>query len=162
MRTTAQTLSPDSRPETPHQTRKNEEAAPGTAMPRVGKSQEDDRTCPSSILRRSPRGRRGQGTEPQRTSRHVRFHEPLEVAVHYIASREPTVTTKASSRPRPRGSSLLLRLSVCVLLLLVLGLYCSRVKPIALALEDLRARLLVLILRLRHVAVTCYRCLLRL
>lgn len=131
-------------------------------MPRVGRSQEDDRTCPSSILRRSPRGRRGQGTEPQRTSRHVRFHEPLEVAVHYIASREPTVTTKASSRPRPRGSSLLLRLSVCVLLLLVLGLYCSRVKPIALALEDLRARLLVLILRLRHVAVTCYRCLLRL
>uniref|UniRef100_F7AYN0 Chromosome 24 C14orf180 homolog n=1 Tax=Equus caballus TaxID=9796 RepID=F7AYN0_HORSE len=150
MRTTAQTLSPDSRPETPHQTRKNEEAAPGTAMPRVGRSQEDDRTCPSSILRRSPRGRRGQGTEPQRTSRHVRFHEPLEVAVH------------SSSRPRPRGSSLLLRLSVCVLLLLVLGLYCSRVKPIALALEDLRARLLVLILRLRHVAVTCYRCLLRL
>uniref|UniRef100_A0A8C4L554 Nutritionally-regulated adipose and cardiac enriched protein homolog n=1 Tax=Equus asinus asinus TaxID=83772 RepID=A0A8C4L554_EQUAS len=82
MRTTAQTLSPDSRPETPHQTRKNEEAAPGTAMPRVRKSQEDDRTCPSSILRRSSRGRRGQGTEPQRTSRHVRFHEPLEVAVH--------------------------------------------------------------------------------
>ena len=37
MRTTAQTLSPDSRPETPHQTRKNEEAAPGTAMPRVGR-----------------------------------------------------------------------------------------------------------------------------
>ncbi|XP_070370537.1 nutritionally-regulated adipose and cardiac enriched protein homolog isoform X1 [Equus asinus] len=84
MRTTAQTLSPDSRPETPHQTRKNEEAAPGTAMPR---SQEDDRTCPSSILRRSSRGRRGQGTEPQRTSRHVRFHEPLEVAVHFLLPR---------------------------------------------------------------------------
>ncbi|XP_058423952.1 nutritionally-regulated adipose and cardiac enriched protein homolog [Diceros bicornis minor] len=160
MRTAAQALSPDSRPETQHQTSKDEAAAPGTWLPRAGR--EGDRKCPPSILRRSPPGRCSGEAEPQRTSRHVRFHEPLEVTIHYIARREPTATTEAPGRRRRRGGSLLLRLSVCALLVLVLGLYCGRAKPVALALQDLRARLLVLVLRLRHAAVTCWHCLVRL
>ncbi|XP_032260598.1 nutritionally-regulated adipose and cardiac enriched protein homolog [Phoca vitulina] len=208
MRTAGRALSPNSRPEKRHHTRKNEEAAPGSLMPRAGR--EGDRRGPPSILRRSGPGCGSHGAEPQRTSRRVRFREPLEVTVHYIARREPTTTTTttrgahprgeppsvcslptspagrrephrvlmvglglragvhpgpapppAPSRPRPRGGSLLLQLSVCVLLLLVLGLVYGRAKPVALALEDLRARLLVLALRLRHTALTCWRGLLQ-
>ncbi|XP_035584026.1 nutritionally-regulated adipose and cardiac enriched protein homolog isoform X2 [Zalophus californianus] len=179
MRPTGRALSPDSRPETRHHTRKNEEAAPGSPMPRAGRPPPPGSSprvrppgwgsratggAPPSILRRSGPGCRSHGAEPQRTSRRVRFREPLEVTVHYIARREPTSTTttsRAPSRPRPRGGSLLLRLCVCVLLVLVLGLYYGRPKPVALALEDLRARLLVLALRLRQTALTCWRGLLQ-
>ncbi|XP_008157059.2 nutritionally-regulated adipose and cardiac enriched protein homolog [Eptesicus fuscus] len=160
MRAAAQALSPDSRPETRHQTRKHVAAAPGSSVPGAGK--EGDRKGPPSILRRSspPEGR-GRRAEPQRR---VRFHEPLEVDVHYIASREHVPTAKAPRRPRPRprGGSLLLRLGLCALLVLLLGLCCGRTKPLALALQDLRARLLALALRLRQALLTGWHCLLQL
>ncbi|XP_032338695.1 nutritionally-regulated adipose and cardiac enriched protein homolog isoform X3 [Camelus ferus] len=168
MKTAAHALSPDSQPETQHQTRNDEETAPGSPMPRAGR--EGGRKGPSSILRRSRRECSHRGAEPQRTTRRVHFREPLEVAVHYIAGREPTADNQGPGRPqpwprprpRPRGGALILRLTVCVLLLLVLGLYLGRAKPISLALEGLRARLLVLLLRLRLAALECWRCLLRL
>ncbi|XP_059540956.1 nutritionally-regulated adipose and cardiac enriched protein homolog [Myotis daubentonii] len=162
MRTAAQALSPDSRPEVRHQTRKNVAAAPGSSVPRAGK--EGDRKCPPSILRRSSLEGHGRRAEPQRASRRVRFQEPLEVAVHYIAGREHVPATKAPRRPRPRprGGSLLLRLGLCALLVLLLGLCCGRTKPLALALQDLRARLLALALRLRQLLLTGWHCLLQL
>ncbi|XP_068847271.1 nutritionally-regulated adipose and cardiac enriched protein homolog [Capricornis sumatraensis] len=159
MKTAAHALSPDSQPETQHQTRKNEEAAPGSPTPRAGR---EGRKGPASILRRSSQERCGRGDEPRRTTRHVRFREPLEVAVRYIACREPTAAAQAPSRPRPRGSSLLLRLTTCVLLALVLGVCCGQAGPVAGALEDLRARLLAALLRLRLAALDCWRCLLQL
>ncbi|XP_036738128.2 nutritionally-regulated adipose and cardiac enriched protein homolog isoform X2 [Manis pentadactyla] len=153
MRTAVTALSPDSRPET-DETRENEEPPPGPMTPRA--QREGDKKCPPSILRRSGLQHHGLGAEPQRTSRHVRFREPLEVAVHYAACREPPTTTTKAPGPHLCGGSLLLRLSVCVLLALVLGLYYGRAKPVALALEDLQARLLGLILCLRDAALTCW------
>ncbi|DAA17438.1 nutritionally-regulated adipose and cardiac-enriched protein homolog isoform X1 [Bos taurus] len=159
MKTAVHALSPDSRPETQHQTRKNEEAAPGSPTPRAGR---EGRKGPASILRRSPQERCGRGDEPRRTTRHVRFREPLEVAVHYIACREPTTAVQAPSRPRPRGGSLLLRLTACILLALALGMCCGQAGPMARALEDFRARLLAALLHLRLAALDCWRCLLQL
>ncbi|XP_036701111.1 nutritionally-regulated adipose and cardiac enriched protein homolog isoform X1 [Balaenoptera musculus] len=128
-----------------------------------GHTEEGDRKVPPSILRRSPQERRSHGAEPRRTTRRVRFREPLEVAVHYIACRrEPSATARAPGRRRLRDGALILRLTACVLLLLALGLCCSRAEPVALALEELRARLLVLLLRLRLAALACWRHLLQL
>nr|KAF6483312.1 nutritionally-regulated adipose and cardiac-enriched [Rousettus aegyptiacus] len=76
MRTAARASSPDSQPETRHQTRKNVWATQGS--PRPGARREGDQKCPPSILRRS----HGHRPELQRTTRRVQFHEPLEVAVH--------------------------------------------------------------------------------
>ncbi|PNI97081.1 C14orf180 isoform 2 [Pan troglodytes] len=160
MRTAAGAVSPDSRPETRRQTRKNEEAAWG---PRVCRAErEDNRKCPPSILKRSRLEHHRPEAKPQRTSRRVRFREPPAVTVHYIADKNATATVRVPGRPRPHGGSLLLQLCVCVLLVLALGLYCGRAKPVATVLEDLRARLLGLVLHLRHVALTCWRGLLRL
>ncbi|XP_034498789.1 nutritionally-regulated adipose and cardiac enriched protein homolog isoform X1 [Ailuropoda melanoleuca] len=100
MRTAGRALSPDSQPETRHHTRKNERATPSSLIPSV--EREGDRRCRPSILRRSRPEHGGHGAEPQKTSRRVRFREPLEVAVHYIASREPTTTTtRGESEPSP-------------------------------------------------------------
>ncbi|KAF0875325.1 NRAC protein, partial [Crocuta crocuta] len=159
MRTAGRALGPDSRPEARQPTRKDEEAAPSSTPPRPGR--EGDRT-PPSILRRSGPERRSRGAEPRKTSRHVRFQEPLEVAVHCKNGSRRAGPGPAPSRPRPRGGSLLLRLCACVLLALVLGLCCGRAEQVALAFEDLRARLLMLALRLRHTAVTCWHRLLQL
>ncbi|XP_036903880.1 nutritionally-regulated adipose and cardiac enriched protein homolog isoform X2 [Sturnira hondurensis] len=149
--------SPDSRPEARRQTRKSAAAAPGSPTPKAGR--EGDRKCPTSILRRSQPERPGCRAEPLRISKRVRFQEPVEVAVHYIAGREPTPATKAPCRPRPRAHSLLLRLSLCLLLALLLGLCCGHPAPVTRALEDLRARLLALALHLRHAALACWHCL---
>ena len=68
----------------------------------------------------------------------------------------------APCRPWPHAHSLLLlllRLSLCLLLALLLGLCCGHAGPITLALENLRARLLALTLRLRHAALACWHCL---
>ncbi|TKC42528.1 hypothetical protein EI555_012760, partial [Monodon monoceros] len=119
-------------------------------LPLLPTPQEDDRKGPPSILRRSPQERHSHGAEPRRTTRHVRFREPLEVAVH------------SPSRRRPRDGALILRLTACILLVLALGLCCSRAEPVALALEDLRARLLALRVRLQLVALACWRHLLQL
>ncbi|KAF6350876.1 nutritionally-regulated adipose and cardiac-enriched [Rhinolophus ferrumequinum] len=107
MRTVAQALSPSSRPEAGHQARRDETATPGSPTPRTGR--EGNRECPPSILRLSRPEHCGHGAEPQRTSRHVRFHEPLEVAVHYIAGREPTAIAKAVCvRPAVAGAGAVL------------------------------------------------------
>ncbi|XP_045435604.1 nutritionally-regulated adipose and cardiac enriched protein homolog [Pipistrellus kuhlii] len=162
MRAAARALSPDARRETRPPTRKHVAAAPGCSAPRAGK--EGDRKGPPSILRHSsPPGGRGRRAQPARAARHVRFQEPLEVAVRYIASREHVPPAKAPRRPRPRPRGrLLLLLGLCALLVLLLGLCCGRIKPLALALQDLRARLLALGLRLRQALLTGWHCLLQL
>ncbi|XP_078192009.1 nutritionally-regulated adipose and cardiac enriched protein homolog isoform X3 [Callithrix jacchus] len=87
MRTAARALGPDSRRETPRQTRENEEAV---WRPRGCAAQrEDNRRCPHSILKRSRPEHRCPGPEPQRTSRRVRFREPPE--------------TLLSGTPRPQS-----------------------------------------------------------
>ncbi|XP_055217677.2 nutritionally-regulated adipose and cardiac enriched protein homolog isoform X1 [Gorilla gorilla gorilla] len=126
------------------------------------RAQDDNRKCPHSILKRSRPEHHRPEAKPQRTSRRVRFREPPAVTVHYIADKNATATVRVPGRPRPHGGSLLLQLCVCVLLVLALGLYCGRAKPVATALEDLRARLLGLVLHLWQVALTCWRGLLRL
>ncbi|XP_030787610.1 nutritionally-regulated adipose and cardiac enriched protein homolog isoform X2 [Rhinopithecus roxellana] len=102
MRTAAGALSPDSRPETRHQTRKNEEDAWGPRACRA--EREDNKKCPPSILKRSRPEHHRPGVEPQRTARRVRFREPPAVTVHYIADRNTTATvrgTPAAARARP-------------------------------------------------------------
>ncbi|XP_078192008.1 nutritionally-regulated adipose and cardiac enriched protein homolog isoform X2 [Callithrix jacchus] len=90
MRTAARALGPDSRRETPRQTRENEEAV---WRPRGCAAQrEDNRRCPHSILKRSRPEHRCPGPEPQRTSRRVRFREPPE--------------TLLSGTPRPQSRRL--------------------------------------------------------
>ncbi|XP_058146946.1 nutritionally-regulated adipose and cardiac enriched protein homolog [Dasypus novemcinctus] len=147
MRTAAPTPSPDSSPQTQPRARKEKEGPGGAPGPgRDGGSRR-----PPSILRRSrPGGRRA---EPRGSRRRVRFQEPLEAAVHYIARREAPPTLRAPVRPAPRGA---LRLCACVLLALALGLCCSRAEPVALALEELRARLRALALHLRRAALACW------
>ncbi|KAF6129047.1 nutritionally-regulated adipose and cardiac-enriched [Phyllostomus discolor] len=157
MRTAPRARSPDPRPETRRQSRRSVAAARGSPTPRAGR--EGDRKRPPSILRRSQPEHPGRGAEPPRTSKRVRFHEPVEVAVRYIAGREPTPATKAPRRPRPQARCLLLGLSLGLLLALLLGLCCGCPRPLAPALEDLRARLRALALHLRHVALACWHCL---
>lgn len=163
MRSAARVSRSDSHPRTRHPTRENEGATWGSQPPRAEK--DGDRKCPPSILRPRRQKCGCHGDEPQKTSRHVRFQEPLEVAVHYISRKDTTASIKVPSRPASQGgpllqpascsSSLLLWLILCVLLGAVLGLYCGQAKHITVALEDL-------ILHLWRVLLACWHCLLQL
>ncbi|XP_031212342.1 nutritionally-regulated adipose and cardiac enriched protein homolog isoform X1 [Mastomys coucha] len=168
MRSAARLSRSNSHPRTCHAARENEGTTWGSQPPRTEK--DGDRKCPPSILRSRRQECGCHRGEPQRTSRHVRFREPLEVAVHYIAHKDTTAAIKVPSQPAShRGSplqpascsgSLFLWLTLCVLLGVVLGLYCGQAKRITEALEDLWAQLLILILRLWHMVLAYWHCLL--
>ncbi|XP_010605633.1 nutritionally-regulated adipose and cardiac enriched protein homolog isoform X2 [Fukomys damarensis] len=161
MKTPTRAWHPDSRPETPHRTREDEETSGCSVRP--WPQVEGGRKRPPSILRRSWPERVPHKADPPRSSRHVRFQEPLEVAVHYIARREPTAAVQGGTlHPVPRRSSLLLWLSLCILLGVALGLYCGWAEPTTTALENLWAQLRILILHLWHMALSGWHCFLQL
>ncbi|XP_050010732.1 nutritionally-regulated adipose and cardiac enriched protein homolog isoform X2 [Alexandromys fortis] len=155
MRSAARVLCPDSHPQTRQPAREDEGATWGSQPPRTERG--GDRKRPPSILRPRRQECRCHGAEAQRTSRHVRFREPLEVAVHYIARRDTTASVKA-----PCSGSPFLWLTLCVLLGVALGLYCGQAKHVTVTLQDLWDWLLVRILRLWHVVLACWHCLLKL
>ncbi|XP_031212346.1 nutritionally-regulated adipose and cardiac enriched protein homolog isoform X3 [Mastomys coucha] len=147
MRSAARLSRSNSHPRTCHAARENEGTTWGSQPPRTEK--DGDRKCPPSILR----SRR------------------QECGCHRdIAHKDTTAAIKVPSQPAShRGSplqpascsgSLFLWLTLCVLLGVVLGLYCGQAKRITEALEDLWAQLLILILRLWHMVLAYWHCLL--
>uniref|UniRef100_A0A2K6FX15 Chromosome 14 open reading frame 180 n=1 Tax=Propithecus coquereli TaxID=379532 RepID=A0A2K6FX15_PROCO len=94
MRAAAPAWSPRTRPETRRQARKNEGATAGSRTSRA--EREGDRTCPPSILRRSPPERPGPGAQPRRTSRRVRFRDAWP-------ARAPRLPAPATVRVHPAG-----------------------------------------------------------
>ncbi|EHB01393.1 hypothetical protein GW7_18877 [Heterocephalus glaber] len=166
MRTTTRALCPDSHPESPCRTREDVEATRGSVRPQA--PAEGGRRRPPSILRRSWLELVPREAEPPRTLRHVRFREPVEEAVHWSSGLTAgdgsslAAVDGGPQRPGPRRSSPLLWLTLCILLGVALGLYHGWAEPMAGALEDLRAQLRVLALRLWHVALSSWHSLLRL
>ncbi|XP_045144033.1 nutritionally-regulated adipose and cardiac enriched protein homolog isoform X2 [Echinops telfairi] len=164
MKTLERPLSPNCPPEMRRRAKRDRETS--TSMPGLRPEQESRRALPPSILRRSQPEASSSAKGPRRGRKRVRFREPPEAAVHCVPCRDLPATTRVPARPMrptPRGgSSLLLWLALCVLLAVALGLCCGHTKPVALALQDLRARAVVLALRLQHAASTCWQRLLQL
>ncbi|XP_075387724.1 nutritionally-regulated adipose and cardiac enriched protein homolog [Tenrec ecaudatus] len=164
MRTSVHPLRSNCPPEMRRQAKRDSKTS--TSMPGPRPEQESRGALPPSILRCSQPEASSGAEGSRRGRRRVRFREPLEAAVHYVPCRDRPTTTRGSAqsmRPTPqRGGSLLLWLVLCVLLAMALGLCCGHTKPMALALQDLRARAVVLVLRLQHAASTFWQRLLQL
>lgn len=170
MRSSARVSRSDSHPRTHRPAKETEGPTWDSQPPRT--ERDGDRKCPPSILRPRRQEYGCHGAEPRKTSRHVRFREPLEVAVHYIARKDSTASIKGPRRPafpgghllRPAScsGSLFLWLTLCVLLGVVLGLCCGQATRVTVALENLWTQLLVLISHLWRVVRACWHCLLQL
>lgn len=75
----------------------------GRKVPASILTPQEGRNVPASILRRSPQEHCGRGDEPRR-KRHVRFREPLEVAVHCKRGGEQAAAGREGGRrPGPHG-----------------------------------------------------------
>ncbi|XP_043841635.1 nutritionally-regulated adipose and cardiac enriched protein homolog isoform X1 [Dromiciops gliroides] len=128
------------------------ENAKDSVTPMHKKEQTGGCKCPPSILRRKPPEYSVTG-DRKRAERRVRFQEPEGTAVHDDICMDTIVAPDRWSS----GCSLFLCLCLCILLGLALSLYCGHTKLGSKALEEFRAWILFVLLRVRHMAVTFWK-----